>query len=975
MGVATDPHYDDTHMGAGKMSLFRVILVGLVALFATACGSGGVQSPDFTTQLQSLRIAPLTSSVALGRTVQFVAFGTYTNPPGSDTATSEREVGGVTWSASNSNATIDGSGLATGVSTGTVEISASLGGVDAAAPAVLTVGPAELDSITVSPNPLTLSLGNSQALTATGTYSDGTTAPVSVNWSSNNTGVVTVSPPAGTTTTASSVSEGGATITASSGDVQTTVTVTVGPFQPTVASITVSPNPGTAPVGQPLQFTATAQCTTAAFSSTLGACPTTPTFVWSVDNASVATIDAATGVARGVTVGSAQVTATVGSVSGSAAFNVTPAVVTALSVTPTSASIGITATQTFTANATYSDGSSGPIAADWESSLPTIATVAPVNGVQTVATGVSAGNTLIIASIPNPSGSGAPISAQATLTVNGVSLTSLDHVETAAGALSGRVALGRKLEFVAIGRFSDNSLQPLDDANIDWTAVPSTTLTPAGAASIDGLGFATGTTPGNVTVTAALKSGYVPAATPRSRSANLLVTGDVCTFPLDTSVSATAVASMNGICVGCTVNNEGNIVDANPDNFASLTTVVGLIGGTVSVTVAPGDGSSFDAGKEAGFIVGSQPGTLLTANLLSQRVFIETLLGGSVQERSGPVTRPLRVDLLGVTLVGGIDTALVSFATSLPYDSIRLTVNSGTASALSTVNVFQACAESTPPPPPASLVRVSRIEPATDNVKVGATKGFVAFGVFSDGSEVRLADADLDWSASNGNATVNADGLVAGVTPGTVTITAALKSTVPASSTTRSATATVTVLAEPCTAPFQASAGATIQSAQSLLCLLCSTSNLPNVIDAATTNFATMNVPLAITSLATSSITVASNSPTPFASGGSAGFVITRPVGDLLAAELFAQLKIETLLNGVVQDTSTPGVPLRLDLLGMNVAGDGGSSALISIPTTRPFNQLRLTFQSLLTAGLLNSTLETVNVYQACSSVALPSAP
>jgi len=102
---------------------------------------------------------------------------------------------------------------------------------------------------------------------------------------------------------------------------------------------------------------------------------------------------------------------------------------------------------------------------------------------------------------------------------------------------------------------------------------------------------------------------------------------------------------------------------------------------------------------------------------------------------------------------------------------------------------------------------------------------------------------------------------------------------------------------------------------------------------------------------------------------------LRRTMRDLLAAELFAQLKIETLLNGVVQDTSTPGVPLRLDLLGMNVAGDGGSSALISIPTTRPFNQLRLTFQSLLTAGLLNSTLETVNVYQACSSVALPSAP
>lgn len=950
------------------MRFFRKILIGLSALILVGCGDGGVQSPDFTGELQELRIVPLAATVAAGRTTQFTAMGVYTLPPGSDSPTEERPVSGVDWTVDSANASIDGNGLATGLLVGIAQIGASLDGVDAAAPATLTITAAELDSIAIEPDGATIPLGGSQVFTATGTFSDGSTAPVSVDWTSSNVGTATVSPATGTSTTATSVAEGTTTLTATSGTIQDSVTVTVGPFQPALVSMTISPDPAPPqPVGRPLQFSVAGQCTTAPFSSTTGAC--TPTnVVWTVADSTIAMIDADSGVATGSRIGTTQITATSGTITDSVTFEVSEAVIESLTITPSSQSLAVGGSQQFTATAVFSDGSSGPVVVDWTSSDTAVATVLPANGATTTATAVGVGSATITAATTNSLGE--PITAEAVLTVTGVVLEDLLRVETADGQAQGRTTPGRSVEFVAIGQFSDGSEAPIDDANITWTS------SDVAIATVDAQGFATGEDQGQVQIRAARVD--APADT---AFALLTVTDAVCTTPLlSIPDGANAVEFTTPLCVGCTVDNESNLTNADPDDFTTISSPVGLLGAEVGVTVGPPTTPTytvpFAAGGNAGFVIGKPAGTLVLAEVLSQ-VYVNTLLNGAVQETTTGGSMPLRVELLGIQLTGAIDTALVSLATSLPYDAIQLGVNSGTASALSTVQVFQACATSEPPAPAAELTGVARIEPAVTSLSAGAAKNLVVFGSYSDGSEAELSDADIDWSTSDAAlATVNANGVVSGVAPGSVTVTATLKTGVAPSVTDRDAQSEVTVLPAVCTAPMLASEGATVSESSSLLCLLCSVSNTANIIGASPTTFGTIHVPLGLLN-ATSEVTVSSNSPTDFPAGGTAGFVIARPVGAILEAEVLSQIQVSTLLNGSVQQTSGPSIPLRADLLGLALTGGGGDTALVTLQPTLPYDALRLTFVSgLATVGLLENKLQTVNVFQACSSATPPpSAP
>ena len=940
------------------MRLFRTILIGLCALIAAGCGDGSVKSPTFTPILQELRIAPLAASVAAGRTVQFSATGVYSTPPGSDFPTSERPISNVSWVVDNANASIDGSGLATGLLVGTAQINASSDGVQADAPATLTVTAAELDSIAIDPPSATIPLGGTQVYTATGTFSDGTTGPVFPTWTSSNQAAATVTPGPSTTTTATSVAEGTTTITATVDAEQATATLTVGPFVPQLVSIAVTPNTATAPLGRPTQFTAVGQCTTSPFSAATAPCSPPTAVTWAATTPTVATVSN-TGVATGILVGTTEITATSGTIVGTATFNVTAPVVDSLIVTPASASIAVGGTQRFTATAVLTTGVTTSIEVDWTSSVPAIATVSPANGAFTDATGVDLGNTLIIATTTNALGE--TITGQGQLTVTGVVLQTLLRVETAAGEARGRTTPGRAVEFVAIGGFSDGTEAPIDDANITWTTSDTA------IATVNADGFATGVTQGQVQVRAARVD--VPAQT---AFALLTVTDAVCTTPLLQSEGATVAEFASPLCVGCSVDSEGNIINASTEDFATVTTLVGLLGADVGVNVAPAAGTSFAAGNNAGFIIGKPAGTLLIAEVLSQ-VQVSTLLNGVVQETTSGGVTPLRVDLLGLQLLGATDTALISIATTQPYNAIQLSVNSGVASALSTVQVFQACATAETPAPAAPLTSLARVDQGTESISVGSTTGAQLIGNYQDGSQVPIPDADIVWTSSNtAVATVDANGVVTGVTPGTAEITGTLRDGVSPTVSPRNANSTVTVVGDLCTVPLSASNGATVTDSSSLLCLLCSVTNTLNVIDASNATFGTIRVPLALLN-ASSSVTVSSNAAAPFPAGGAAGFLIARPVGQLLEAEVLSQVQVSTLLNGVVQQTSGPTIPLRADLLGLALTGGGGDKALISIVPTQPFDALRLTFVSgLVTAGILESTLQTVNVYQACSSLTPP---
>ena len=170
--------------------------------------------------LVSIAVTPANPSIAKGATQQFTATGTY-----SDNST-QNLTSSVTWnSSSTSVATITSAGLATGAATGTTTISATSGSISGSTN--LTVTPAVLESIAVTPANASINNGATQQFTATGTYSDGSMQNLtsSVTWNSSSTSVATIT--SGGLVTG--VGTGSTTISATSGSISGSTNLSVVP--------------------------------------------------------------------------------------------------------------------------------------------------------------------------------------------------------------------------------------------------------------------------------------------------------------------------------------------------------------------------------------------------------------------------------------------------------------------------------------------------------------------------------------------------------------------------------------------------------------------------------------------------------------------------------------------------------------------------------------------------------------------------
>lgn len=219
-GVYTDGSTQDlTSSAAWSISASVVATInssGLVAgLFqgvATLQVSSG--SVNATTNLNvasaalvSIAISPASATIAVGTSQQYQATGTYSD------GSTQNVTGFVAWSSATTTvATINGAGLVLSISQGSTTVSANFEAISASVP--LTIGPPSLISLSITPNLASLSIGGTQQLSATGTYSDGSTQNLttSSSWTSSNGGVLAVS--SSGLATASAVGE--VTITATS---------------------------------------------------------------------------------------------------------------------------------------------------------------------------------------------------------------------------------------------------------------------------------------------------------------------------------------------------------------------------------------------------------------------------------------------------------------------------------------------------------------------------------------------------------------------------------------------------------------------------------------------------------------------------------------------------------------------------------------------------------------------------------------
>ena len=197
-----------------------ILFLGFLAVSAITCAG------DLA--LNSIGISPDNPSIPAGTTLQFTATG-YLNDQTSQDITTE-----VTWSSSNTSvATINSSGLATAMAAGITTITAtstmpsSYSDEGSFETTTLTVNLATLSSISVTSDNPSIPVGGTQHFIATGTYSDGTSYDITmqVTWSSSDTSVATVSSDG----LATAIAAGTTTITATSGSISGSTTLTVTP--------------------------------------------------------------------------------------------------------------------------------------------------------------------------------------------------------------------------------------------------------------------------------------------------------------------------------------------------------------------------------------------------------------------------------------------------------------------------------------------------------------------------------------------------------------------------------------------------------------------------------------------------------------------------------------------------------------------------------------------------------------------------
>jgi uncharacterized protein YjdB len=199
-----------------------------------------------------------------------------------------------------------------------------------------------------------------------------------------------------------------------------------------VESISVTPPDATLTVGEQQQFTAQVLPSTA----------TKKNVTWSSDKSSVATVDAKTGMVRGVSAGKAVITAKAqddSAVSGSATVTVNAArfvPVTGISVAPPSATLTIGGAQQFIAQVLPSNATNKNLT--WSSSVTSVARVDAAG----LAVGVGSGTAKITARAQDGSG----VSGASTVVVNRIFVPVVD---VSISSKTATLLLGKEKQFTA----------------------------------------------------------------------------------------------------------------------------------------------------------------------------------------------------------------------------------------------------------------------------------------------------------------------------------------------------------------------------------------------------------------------------------------------------------------------------------------------------------------------------------------------
>jgi len=597
---------------------------GKVKIVARGKSGGPADTATVTVTLApvtSILVSPAAASVAVGQTVQLTA--------------TPQDVGGnplsgrvVTWASTNLGvATVNGSGLVTGVAAGVATVTVACEGQSSVVAITVTVVP--VASVSVSPASANVSVGQTAQLTATTKDANGN--PLSgrtVTWATSNAAVASVSGNGLVTGGAA----GTATITASSEGQNGTaaITVTLVP----VASVSVSPASATMLLGQTVQMTATPK--DASGSPLAGRAVT-----WASSAPAVATVSAS-GLVTAVGAGSATITATSEGKNGTSAIAVTVVPVATVTVSPASKSLNAGATVQLTATTRDSAGTvlTGRIVT-WSSSAPAVAT-ASASG---LVTAVGAGSATITATSEGKTGTSA-------ITVTVVPVASV----TVAPATK-TLGIGTTVQLTATTK--DSAGNVLAGRSIAWSS-----SAPA-VATVSASGLVTAVAVGSATITATSegKSGTAAITVMVVPVAAVTVSPSSGTVNVGSTLQLTAVTkdSAGNVLTGRSVTWSSSAPSVATVSPAGL--VTGVTAGSATIT-ATSEGKSGSAAitvsvtppsSHAGYYVATN-GTSGGDGSASQPWALSYALGGAggriqagdtVWVRGGTYYAPFRSTLTG----------------------------------------------------------------------------------------------------------------------------------------------------------------------------------------------------------------------------------------------------------------------------------------------------------------------------------------
>lgn len=418
--------------------------------------------------LVSITVTANNESLPTTITEPFTAIGHYADSSTADITNQ------VTWDTSDhAIATISNTGLATGVSAGTVQVNALLNGIFGSAQ--LTVTDAVLTAVAVSPTHTNLPVGINLHYGASGIFSDGSNVDITnqVVWNTSDHNIATID----STGQATGIAIGTTQVSATLGSITGTTNVTI--TDATLLTIAVTPDNGNLPMRIHSQYTAIGTFSDA---STMDI---TDQVTWSTTNPNVVTINS-TGLATGVTPGTTQVNASLKSVTGNTSVTVTNAVLTSIAIFPGSSNLPRSINQQFTAFGTFSDSTVVDITHQvaWDMSNHTVASINR-NG---LGTGISVGTTQVYARLYGIGG------------ITSLSVTTATLTSIAIAPLNPAVNRNATLQVSAIGTFSDGTSADITN-QVTWTSTsnaiatvsntnPKGTVTGvAGGASIIRAGF------------------------------------------------------------------------------------------------------------------------------------------------------------------------------------------------------------------------------------------------------------------------------------------------------------------------------------------------------------------------------------------------------------------------------------------------------------------------------------------------------